>query len=344
MIKKLTAVFLALSMLFAFAACGENSETDVTTESTTSYIREVKTKIAAPEGPYGFGMLKISTDRNYAYNVRFCQKMSEVVDLIVAGEVEIAALPVELAAEAYTKSNGAIQVLSVNALGMFHIIEKGKNLKTLEDINGKTVYTSGEGTADDFIIRDLLKKNNLTPEIKYTETWEELITLSVEGGADICIVPEPYLTEILARTNPLVSESETTSADSAEKEVGFVRVANLNALWDKTYDASLARSVVVARKDYISANPDLIKEFMGFNEVAVNYLTAAGEGAALYLVENGFYERNDAALNAINCSNTKYLEGEEMKTSVSATLDYLFKADSAFIGGTLPDDGFYYIP
>ena len=82
---------------------------------------------------------------------------------------------------------------------------------------------------------------------------------------------------------------------------------------------------------------------MMFNEVGVNYLTESGEGAAVYFVENGFYERTDAALAAITSTNTKFLEGEEMKTAVKSVFEFLYNADPSFIGGKIPDDGIFYM-
>lgn len=343
MIKKLMAALLALSLLFALTACGENGNSDIVPEETTSYIREIKTKIAAPEGPYGFGLAKISTDRTYAYDTRYCDKLTDIADLIRKGETDIAALPIELAASLYNETNGAIQVLSVNNLGMFHVIENGKTLKTVSDLNGKTVYTSGEGTPTDFFVKYILDANGVrSADVKYIESWEKLVEQAVAGNADICIVPEPYLTEILARTNPVQSTESTTAKEVDENKVIFARPVDLNKEWEAAAEYKLAQCVVVARKEYIEANPDIISEFMMFNEISVNYLTASAEGSAVYFTEIGFYERADAAQAAITCSNPVFLEGAEMKEAVSKVLEFLFNADPSFIGGKIPDDGFYY--
>ena len=343
MTKKIIAVFLALSMIFAFAACGSDS-TDIMPEETTSHIRDIKTKVAAPEGPYGFGLTKISTDRSYAYEVRFCDKLEDIKNLLVSGETDIAALPIELAASIYNETNGAIQILSVNSLGMFHVAENGNSIRALSDLNGKTVYTSVEGTPTDAFVKFILESNGVKgAKIEYIDTWENLTEQAVAGNADICIVPEPYLAEILARTNPITTESTTAAAEPDENAVKFKRPIDLNKEWEAAAGYSLAQSVVVARKDYIEANPDIISEFMMFNEVGVNYLTESGEGAAVYFVENGFYERADAALAAIASTNTKFLEGEEMKAAVKSVFEFLFNEDPSFIGGKIPDDGIFYM-
>lgn len=341
MIKKLFASLLAVAMIFSLTACGENGGSSIMPEETTSYIKEIKTKIAAPEGPYGFGLAKISTDRTYAYNVRYCDKLTDVTELIKTGEVDIAALPVELAASLYNETNGAIQVLSVNSLGMFHVAENGKTVKTLADLNGKTVYTSGEGTPTDAMVKFIFEKNGVKPEIKYVDTWQNLVEQGIAGNADICVIPEPYLTELLARTAPKATDESSAAAE--ENAVRFLRPVELNDEWKKAAGFALAQSVVVARKDYIEANPDIIAEFMMFNEIGVNYLTESIEGASSYFVEIGFYERADAAMAAITSSNTEFLEGEEMKEAVSKVLQFLFDSDPSFIGGKLPDDGFYYV-
>ena len=47
-------------------------------------------------------------------------------------------------------------------------------------------------------------------------------------------------------------------------------------------------------------------------------------------------------LKALPGCNIHFIKGEEMKEKASGYLQVLFDADPKSVGGTLPDDAFYY--
>lgn len=350
MIKKSLAVLLALAMLFALTACGENGTTNEV-ETTTSHIREIKTKVAALNGPTGLGLAKLAADRSYAYDVQYYSDPQEVVPLLTTGEVDIAALPINLAANLYSKTNGGIQILAINTLGVLHVIENGNSIKSIADLKGKTVYATGQGSTPEYIINYVLEQNGLDPEkdvdIQYKAAHSELATLAVEGKADICILPEPFATKVITQTNIVAttaaSEAQAETATAAEDKVSLRHALDLTKEWDKVCDVQLVQGCVVARTEYINQNPEIIEEFMKFNEVSVNYLNSNGEGAAVFLIENGYFDNTTVAVNTIANSNLVFIEGEEMKTAAKQVFEILHQANPASVGGALPDDGIYYV-
>lgn len=344
MIKKSLALIMAFAMLFAFTACGEETGTNETTESATSHVREVKTKVAALSGPAGLGLVKLAADRSYAYDVQFYNDSQEIVTLLKSGEVDIAALTVDAAAKLYNEMKSSIQILAVNTLSNLHVIETGSSVKSIADLKGKTVYATGEGTADEYVIKHVLSENGIDPEknidLRFIADPEELAALAVKGEADICILPEPYVSDVILKTNPIEeSETGTTAAPSAVK---FRNALHINDEWDKVCETPLAQVVIAARTEYITANPDIIAEFIGFNEVSVNFLTASAETGAVFLVDNGYFDDPTIAMGIVANSNTAFIESGEMKTAVAGVLEILYAADPASLGGAMPDDGFYY--
>ncbi|MGN0542583.1 MAG: ABC transporter substrate-binding protein [Acutalibacteraceae bacterium] len=328
-LKKLSAAVLAFAMLFSLAACGNNSDgTGEGTETTTDITREVKTKVAALNGPTGMGLAKLASDRTYAYDVEYFSDPQEVVPLIVKGEVDIAALPVNLAANLYKKTNGGIQILAVNTLGVLHIVSKGGAVKSLADLKGKTVYSTGQGSTPEYILNYVLSKNGIDPEkdvdIQYKTAHNELATLAVEGKADICVLPEPFATKVIT------------------KNTEYKKTVDLTAEWDKVCDAKLAQGCVVARTEYIKQNPEIIKEFLEFNELSVNFLLTNPESAAVFLTEKGFFSSANIALDAMPGCNIVFITGVEMKNAVKQVFEVLYQADPASVGGSVPDDGIYY--
>lgn len=347
MMKKLLALALAFAMLLAFTACGDGQSTTEPTESTTSHIREIKTKVAAVDDPTGYAFVKLQNDRSYAYDVQFYGDAQEIIPLLKSGEIDVAAIPVDAAAKLFNESNGLIQVLAVNSLSMLHVVETGTSIKSVADLEGKTVYATGEGTVAEYVINHILEKNGIDPEkdvdIQFKADPEELAALAVKGEAEICILPEPYVSDIIVETNPMEDTTDTTAQTAAaEGSVKIRKALDITDEWDKISETPLAQGVVVARTDYISANPEIISEFIGFNEVSVNYLTVVAETGAIFLVDKGYFDDPTVAMGSVANSNTMFIEGAEMKAAVSAVLEVFLEADAASIGGAMPADSFYY--
>ncbi len=259
-IKKIIAALLAVVMLFGFAACGENTDspeenTEILTETATSYVREAKTKIVALDGAVGFGMTKFSVDRKYNYETEFLTDSSEIVSRLKAGTADIATLSVDEAAKLYNETKGAVKLIAVTGFGHYHIIENGEKIKSIKDLKGKTVYAAYKGTSFEAAINYLFAQNGIAPEdidIQFKATDKEVEELTAGGEAAICILPEPHATKIILN------------------EKTYRRALDLNAEWDKVSETPLAYSAVVARTEYIEANPDIVKEFVGFCKISVN--------------------------------------------------------------------------
>lgn len=321
--KRITAVLLAVAMLFTFAACGGNGETP--SDATSDYESETKTQVAALSDALGFGLAKLAKDRDYAYEVKNYSDAEEIVSLLRSGDVDIASLPVDIAAKLYNETNGGIKILSVNNLGMLCCIENGNAIKRFDDLRGKTVKAIGKDTVYEFVINHVLTQKGLVPgkdiTVEYGSTAEELAKLSAEGKADFVIVPEPYATNILFKN------------EKAHKLINFTKS------WNEISENPLVLGVIVARTDFISENPDTITEFMGFNEVSVNFVNANPESAAVFFADNGYFETSEIAYASLPEANIRYVEGEVMKSAVKSLLGMIFASDPT----SIPDDGIYYV-
>lgn len=331
-LKRLSALMLAMLLLLSFAACVGNDggeDSDVTDAPETNYEREVKTKIAALNGPTGLGLAEIKADRSYAYDVEYYSDPQEVGPLLIKGEVDIAALPLNMAANLYKKTDGKIKMLAINTLGVLHVLSKDDSIKSVADLKGKTVYSSGQGATPEYIVNYILRKNGLEPgkdvTIEYKTAHNELATLAVEGSVDICILPEPFASKVLA------------------KNESYKRVLDLTAEWGKVSSAKLAQGCLVARADYIEQNPEIIKEFMSFYEASVNFVNNENNAGAVFLAKNGYFDTPQLAADTIPNCNIVFITGEEMKKTATENFTVLFEANPASVGGEIPADALYYL-
>lgn len=324
-IKKITALLLVCAMIFALASCGENPETpennDVITETASSYVRDSKTKIVALDSTVGLGITKFSVDRAYNYETEFVADEAEIISRLKAGTADIASLTVSAAANLYNETNGAVKLLAVTGLGFHYVLENGEKIQSISDLKGKTVYAAYKGTAFEQAINYIFVQNGIDPEkdidLQFKATDKEVATLTAGDEMSVCILPEPYASKVL--TN----------------EKSYRKALNLNAEWDKVSETPLVQSVVVVRSEYADANPDIIKEFIGFSKISVNYLVTNTYGAPVFLKDNGFCETVVLAAEVIPASNLHFMSGEEMKAAVGKVL--------ADVYGINVDDAFYFI-
>lgn len=344
--KRIIALLLALSMLFAFAACNGTTNNTTTTaapnESTTEYTGE-KIKVAANKGPTGMGMVDLMD--NSKYEVTLLSDPTQVVSLISTGEVDIATCPLSLAANLYKKTNGGIKMLGINTLGVLYVVTNGVELSSLADLKGKTIYATGQASTPEYILNHLLKANNLENDVKveYLSEHSELTAKVVSGDVKIAVLPEPFV-------------SVATSKNANVKSV-----ISLTDEWKKVNpDTELAMGCVVARKEFIEKNPDAVKQFISDNKQSVENINLdpstkgdkiAEKGiidASVFSVDSNLSEKKAAAAKTekaqavISRCNIVFIDGNEMQTIANANFKVYFDADPKSIGGEMPSDELYY--
>lgn len=343
--KRILAFVLAALMIFAFAACN-NSSSDQTTapsEATTAYNGE-KIKVAAIKGPTGMGMVDLMDNSNY--DVKLISDPTEVVSLVARGEVDIAACPLNLAANLYKKTAGGIKMLGINTLGVLYVVTNGVEINSLDDLKGKTVYSTGQGATPEYIINHLLKANSLDKDVKveYLSEHSELATKLISGDVQIAVLPEPFVSVA------------TSKSDKVKAAI------SLTDEWKKVNpDTELAMGCVIARSEFIEKNPAGVKQFIEDNKKSVeslnldpttgsDKLTAKGiVDAAIFAVDSSLSEKKAAAAKTekaqgvISRCNIVFIDGDEMKAIADANFKVYFDADPKSVGGELPVSELYYV-
>ena len=70
------------------------------------------------------GMAQLLDDDKYEFTI--AASPDEIVPMIVQGQVDVAAVPANLAAVLYQKTDKNISVLAVNTLGVLYLVENGE--------------------------------------------------------------------------------------------------------------------------------------------------------------------------------------------------------------------------
>ena len=137
--KKLLSLSLAFLLLFSFCACTSGGEQEETLEhNDTAPADFTEIRIAVLNGTTGFGIAPLyndiqnGIDHNMNAKIDFYADATLVAPLVIGGSVDIAAVPTNLAATLYNKTQGGIEVLAVNTLGVLYLIENGDTIHPVE--------------------------------------------------------------------------------------------------------------------------------------------------------------------------------------------------------------------
>lgn len=317
LMKRIVAVITAAVMLFslaAFAACSKKQD-------------DTEIRIAALKGPTGMGMVKLADKQNYPnYTVSIEASPDALNPRIISGEVDVAAVPVNLASVLYNKLDGDISVLAVSTLGVLYVVEAGSEVNSVADLAGKTVYATGQGATPEYILNYLLDKNGVagSVEVNYVGEHAALATMLADGSAEIGMLPEPNVTSTLAGNDNL-------------------RIAlNLTEEWNKVCSTELVQGVVIARKSFVNEHPEAIEQFLREYEKSSAFVNENIDEAAKLIVDAGILGNVEIAKKAIPNCNISFSKGEAMHKAVEGMLAVLFEANPKSIGGKLPDKDFYY--
>ena len=316
-------VILLMGVITLFSACGQNSGGQEKSDTI---------KISVLNGTTGFGIAQLmaKNEENKTlnkYDITVETNASLVTSALIAGTIDMAALPTNAAANVYNVTNGGVQIIAINTLGVLYLLEKGQNVTNLEDLNGKTVYVPAQNPT--FIAKYIFNSpelENVTLDSTTYSTPEALKNAVVAGVVDYAILPQPIVTAV-------------TSANK-DQRVAF----NLTQEWNKIEGSGqLVQGCIVARTEFIENNKDEVDAFLSEYEESINYLSTNVDEAAKMIVKYGIFANENVAKKAIPECNVVFMKGDEMKSAMSAFVRVMYSVAPQSIGNAIPNDDFYYI-
>lgn len=331
--KKIVSLLLALVLALSLAACGQK-EADTTPADDTP-AEKVTIRLGGLKGPTSMGMVKLLADagtgdtaNEYAFTM--AASANELTPQLVQGELDILAVPANVASILYNQTEGGVQLLAVGTLGVLYIVEKGGETVTdIASLNGKTIYATGKGATPEYALTYLLSQHGLTlgedVQVEWKSEPTEIVALMAEQDNAVAMLPQPFVTV-------------------AQGQVEGLRVAlDLSAQWDALDNGSrLVTAGLLVRKAFADEHPDAVAKFLEEYAASVDYVNASPAEAAV-LVEAQGIVKAAVAEKAIPYCSLVCITGEDMKTAVSGYLQTLYDLKPETVGGAMPDDGFYWL-
>lgn len=314
MFKKIIASALAVLMLFSVTGCGKEAEDNV------------NIRIAGLKGPTSIGLVKVMDDGKYEFSLH--GSADEVTPMLVKGELDMAAVPSNLASVLYNNTEGEIVLLAINTLGVIYIVDKGLDIRSISDLKGQTIYATGKGSTPEYALRYILSENGIDPDNDVTLEFrsEPTEVVSILSSEEKCaaMLPQPYVTVAQGKVGGLSAAIDLTKA------------------WDDLNNGSkLITGVLAARKDFVTEHPEAVRKFLEDYKASVDYVLSDTKGAAK-LCEKYDIVKAAVAEKAIPYCNITFISGEDMKAPLSGYLETLFEQNPKAVGGKLPGDDFYY--
>ena len=144
-LKKLSALLLALCMVFALAACNNNEEVTPSPSPVTSdepspspddepsHEPQGETvRLGVLSGPTGIGAAKLMSDSDAGttanhYDYTIAADNTELVAGLTNAEptLDIATMASNAAVNLYNKTDGGVKIIALGTLGVLHILESG---------------------------------------------------------------------------------------------------------------------------------------------------------------------------------------------------------------------------
>jgi len=328
---KKSLVFLLLAMLLCVAAaCSQEAppDSDAATPSELPILN-----VAVLRGPTGVAaawLMEQAENGMNNYRFHLADNPDQVVAMLTSNTVDVAAMPSNLAANMYAKTEGQIQMAAIITTGMLYILQAGNSMQHWEDLHGATIYATARGSSPEYILDFLLSQHGLHQQlnidVEFLSEHAELATLLAAGQVGLGMLPEPFVTSALMQNEDL--------------SIMF----DLSAEWESLGFGNLAMTALAVRQSFAAANSEAVVAFLEDMEESINFAVNNTAEAADLCVKHDIIPNPRVAGQAIPRCNLTFIAGESMKGAISDYFDVLYLANPQAIGGSLPDEKFYFIP
>ena len=291
-------------------------------------------QVAALKGPTGLGMIRLFRDppdlgAGVSAEITALGSPEVLLPRLLTGEVDMAVLPTNLAANLYNRG-APYRLAAVVGNGVLYLVTTDPGRVSLESFRGGVLQNVARGSTPEFVLRHLLELKGLDREVELRFKYGivELAQMIIAGRETSGVLPEPFATKVL------LAAPRARIAVDIQKE------------WAAGHPElpTFPMSALVVKKSLLEGRPQVVarflREYRESQEWVLREPRAAGELAEKLAFGIGAAEAGDAIPR---CGLTVVPAGEA-RPSVEGFLSVFLKFAPEAVGGKLPDDGFYAAP
>ena len=313
------------------AAAEKTEETTAAEVLTIGEASDDVLRVGSLKGPTTMGLINLMSEvesgEKSGYSFEMQSQPDVIMSELVSGKLDIALLPANVAAVAYNKTNHGVSAIDINTLGVLYCVTGDESVKSVKDLAGKTVLSTGQGASPEYVLNYLLEKNGVTDcDVQFKSEATEIAALLKQDPAQIAILPQPFVTVATAQNDQL--------------KVAF----SLTDEWKSVSpDSKLLTGVTVVRNEVLENRAAEVDQFIADHQASTEKANADIDATAELVAKYGIIAKAPVAKKALPNCNIVAIAGDEMKTDLAGYLQVLFDANPKSVGGTMPEDDFYYI-
>ncbi len=338
----LLVIVLVLSML---AGCSNETPNDDTPPENNEQeivepednepeenIEPVNVTIAGLKGPTSIGMIKMIDEKALQsdnYNVEYIQEAApdSLTGKIINGDIQISSVPINLASVLYNKTEGDVQLMAVNTVGNLFIVGT-EDLSTIEELKGKVIGMSAKGSTPDFAMNYILKQNGIDEKttLDYVLDHATLAQSVIAEDNTVALLPQPFVTQVMMQND------------------NVKMLIDLNEAWSAASEGAseLFTGCIIVNKEFAENNKEFISEFLKEYEKSVNWVLENPKDASLLVEKHEIMPSAALVEKAIPYCGITFRNAQDSKTSLNNFYKVLFDSNPASVGGSMPDDEFYF--
>ena len=343
--KKISLLLILVLIMSMFAGCTSNTDTSteqpsenkdeaeqVQQEEPEEQKEAVNVTIAGLKGPTSIGMIKMIDEKalnSDEYNVEYIAESAPdaLIGKIVSGDVQISSVPINLASVLYNKTGGAVQLMAVNTIGNLYVIGTD-DVSSVSDLDGKVVGMSAKGSTPDYAMNYILKQSGIdgNVELDYSMDHATLAQSVIAEDTKVALLPQPFVTQAMMKNSNV--------------EI----LIDLNEAWKTVADGAseLYTGGILVNKEFAENNKDFVSEFLKQYETSVNWVIENNKDASILVEKNEIMPSAEIVENALPYCGITYKPVKEAKEGLNTFYKILFDSNPASVGGTMPDENFYF--
>lgn len=318
--KKFITILLSIILIFSFSGCSAK-------QSDAFNVGTLK-------GPTSIGMIQM-IDNNApigktAINFTLAGAPDELTAKLLSGEIDAAAIPLNMAPLLYNKTGGDFVITSIITLGVIYVVENGQTINNITDLKGKTIYTAGKGSTADIAFQYTLKLYGIDPAkdvtISYMGEHAEVAAKVTSDAGTIALLPEPFVTTVTM------------------KNANIKNALDITKLYEEKTNSSLMMSAFIVNRDFAEKYPGTVDAFLKEYKKSVDYVNSNVTQAAALVAKHGILPSAEIATNAIPKCNIVYMDAttKDNKKALTDILQIFYDFNPATVGGKMPGDDFWY--
>lgn len=221
-------------------------------------------------------------------------------------------------------------VIDIGNLGLLYVMTTDPSVKSMQDLQGRNVYSIGEGGPPEYTMGYLLEQEGLdNVNMSFKSTPFEVLNLLQDEENSIALLPQPFV-EVAKLLVP-----------------GIYTPIDITEEWNSLNLESGAESVTtitIVRKSFLEEHEEAVVEYLNMCKKSVDYCLENPKEAADWTDEFETFLNGEVAEAAVPYVNTCAITGQEMKDKLSGFLQIMYDYNPDAVGGAMPGDDFYYIP